>query len=295
MAHSDWLGQAAAGLEYIHGQGFIHGNLKATNTYLDAQGRVLLSEFGLSQPAGETSDPYRSPEQVQGGLVDKRTDVYALGVLLFELLTGGPPPAGVVASPRARRPDLPEAVERVVLKAMAQNPDQRFQSAAAFREALEQAVQVPGAPPQAPAAGAPAPTPTPAPTISQSVQVQQPKGANWAAIILAIVLVVVCLGSLFLILPNLLDGEGAAPPPEATLEQPTLEPLPTDPPQPTEPPDEPGEPPPSEQLPEIPEQLPEDPGGQLPDICGSIGGAGLLALFGVVASHKRRKGRQQPY
>lgn len=124
---------------------------------------------------------------------------------------------------------------------------------------------------------------------------QQPKGTNWAAIILGIVLVVICLGCLFLILPNLLDGEEAAPPQEQTLEQPTPELLPTNPPLPTEPPDEPAEPPPPDQLPENPEQLPTDPGGQLHDICRSVGGTGLLALFGMVASIKRRKARRQRY
>jgi serine/threonine-protein kinase len=219
-------------------------------------------------------------------VIDQRTDVYALGVMLYELLTGAAPPAGVVASPRARRPDLPEAVERVILKAMAQNPDQRFQSAAEFRDAIQNAVQAPVSQPSPP----PAPTLTPAPGVSQTVHVDQAKGTNWTAIILGVLLVAVIAAAAFLIIPPLLQGdEGTIAPTQPPVEQPTEPPVeqPTEPPveQPTEPPAEP----PPEQLPEVPDN--ELPGGGLPDICGSIGMIVGISVLGVMWSHPKRKRR----
>ena len=71
-----------------------------------------------------------------------------MGVLLYEMLVGETPPAGVVVSARAKRPELPEAVDRVILKAMAQNPDQRFQSAVEFRGALDAALRPVAPPPE---------------------------------------------------------------------------------------------------------------------------------------------------
>ena len=294
--------QLTAALEYIHGQGYVHGNLKSSNVLLDAQRRPLISDFGLTQPAGGAPNPYLSPEQIQGGVVDRRTDVYAQGVLLYEMLVGETPPPGVVVSLRARRPDLPEAIERVVLKAMAQNPDQRFQSAAEFQAALEKAVAAPAQPP-APAR-APAPVPTPAPSVSQSVQVEQSKGTNWVAIALGALLVgVLCVAAAVLIVPRLQeDGEAqpTQPPVEVTAEIPTEAPpveQPTTPPeQPTEPPppEQPTEPPPEQPTEEAPEQLPEDPddsGGGLPDLCGSTTLAGGMVILGGVMATRRRRTR----
>ena len=170
------IGHITSALEYIHTQGYIHGNLKSSNTYLDFQRNPLLSGIGATLTSAAVPDAYVSPEQAQGSIVDKRSDVYALGVLVYELLVGETPPPGMVVSLRSKRPDLSESIERVILKAMAQNPDQRFQSAAEFQNALQIAVQSPlqaGAFPV-----------TPAPAVSQNVQVSQPKGTNWTAIIL---------------------------------------------------------------------------------------------------------------
>jgi len=272
------INQVIAALEYIHSQGYIHGNLKSSNTYLDAQRKPLLSGMSATMMSAAVSDAYTSPEQAQGGVVDKRSDVYALGVLVYEVLVGETPPPGMVVGLRAKRPDLQESIERVILKAMAQNPDQRYQSAAEFQTALQNAVQSP--------ALAEVPPATPAPAVSQNVQVSQPKVTNWTAIILGgLLLVVLCGGFSFFILPRLVGDQG-------TEVQPTAEqPLPT---QPEPPPIQPTEVPPTEQAPEqLPEQLPEvpsePPSGGLPDICGSIGGVGGLVLVSVVMTRKRRK------
>jgi len=270
--------QITAGLEYVHAQGYVHGNLKSSNTYLDAQRHPLLSNIGMTTMSGAAPDAYASPEQAQGGVVDKRSDVYALGVLVYEVLVGETPPPGLVVSLRAKRPDLPESIERVILKAMAQNPDQRFQSAAEFQTALQNAVQSPTQAEPLPA--------TPAPAVSQNVQVSQPKGTNWTAIILGVLLlVVICGGFSFFVLPRLMEDQGT------DVGQPTaIQPLPT---QPLPPPEQPTEAPPVEPPPEqLPEQLPEEPSeppsGGLPDICGSIGGVGGLVLVSVLLSKKRR-------
>ena len=272
--------QITTALEYTHSQGYIHGNLKSSNTYLDAQRNPLLSNVGVTAISGSALDAYASPEQAQGGVVDKRSDVYALGVLLYEVLVGETPPPGLVVSLRAKRPDLPESIERVILKAMAQNPDQRFQSAAEFQTALQIAIQSPTQVEALPA--------TPVPAVSQNVQVSQPKGTNWIAIILGVLLVaVLCGGFWFFVLPNFSDGQ------ETDVVQPTAEqPLPE---QPTlaPPPEQPTEAPPVEPPPEqLPEQLPEEPSKPpsdgMPDICGSIGGVGGLVLVSVLMARKRR-------
>lgn len=300
--------QLTAGLEYIHSQGYVHGNLKSSNTLMDVQRRPLLSEFGMAQPLSAAPDPYLSPEQVQGGMVDRRTDVYALGILLYEVLVGQTPPPGMVASPRARRPDLPEAIERVYLRAVAQSPDQRFQSVGEFQTALVTALQAP----------APAPPPQPAyqpppPSVSQTVSVEsQKEGTNWLAIILGVLLVgALCVGGFFGVryLLGARGTETAEPlptqPPGVTVIVPTVV-LPTQPPPdrptrppqepPTEPPQEPPtEEPPIEEPPEAVQPLPpgENPPGdqpELPDVCGSVGMAGAIAVLGIaMGSSKRRR------
>jgi serine/threonine protein kinase len=270
--------QITAALEHLHTQGYVHGNLKSSNTYLDAQRNPLLSNIGVTAISGATPDAYASPEQAQGGIVDKRSDVYALGVLVYEILVGETPPPGMIASLRSKRPDLPEAIERVILKAMAQNPDQRFQSAAEFQTALQTAVQSP--------TQAEALPPAPAPAVSQNVQVSQPKGTNWTAIILGVLLVaVLCGGFAFFVLPNLGDNQETDVPPP-TSEQP----LPT---QPAPPPEQPPEQSPPEQPPaQLPAEPPEEPSQppdfELPEVCGSIGGVGGLALMSVLMARKRR-------
>lgn len=189
------------GLEQIHSQGLVYGNLTPSNILLDDKLGVLLNDFGLPARVSGTVSPFMAPEQVQGAVVDRRADVYALGVLLYTVLTGAEPPAGVVVSPRARRPELPEALDRVVFKSLAQNPDQRFQSVTEFFNALRAAFEQPQPAPQpvfTPPA-APPQTFTPAPAISQTVTVgSQKTGPGWFGIILGIIFVLIlCLGAIY--------------------------------------------------------------------------------------------------
>ena len=158
------VSQLGDALDYAHRLGLIHRDVKPSNVLIDEQGNCLLTDFGIAKLAessarftntgGTVGTPtYMSPEQGRGLPVDGRTDVYALGVILFEMVVGRVPyqaetPIAVVFKhiqdplpmPRSLRPDVPEAIERVILRALAKDPDDRFATAgdlvAALRAAL---------------------------------------------------------------------------------------------------------------------------------------------------------------
>lgn len=156
--------QLASALSYAHAQGIIHRDVKPVNVLCDRSGRPILSDFGiakmlastkkhLTQPgAGVGTPEYMSPEQCYGGPVDGRADIYALGVMLFEALTGQTPFLGdtypVLAHghlheqpprPSLLNPTISPAVERVILTALEKDPARRFQHAVDMGAALERA------------------------------------------------------------------------------------------------------------------------------------------------------------
>ncbi len=162
--------QAAQALEAAHAAGLVHRDLKPANLFLTKNGTLKLLDFGVAMalsdvPSDEKKQKgfaifgtpeYMAPEQVAGEPVDARCDVYALGCVLYEMLTGFPPFSGkssvevlgkqvreAVMPPRARTPErkIPEALEAVVLRAMSKHREDRFSSAVAMRRALEEALE----------------------------------------------------------------------------------------------------------------------------------------------------------
>jgi N-acetylneuraminic acid mutarotase len=157
--------QVAAGLEAAHARGLVHRDVKPANVLIDGQERVYLTGFGVTKRTGPGSAvekpdlivgtrDYLAPEQIREDQVDARTDVYALGCVLYEALTGFVPYpreraadtmwAHVNEGPPSvldRAPDVPIEFDIVVRRAMANEPDQRFISAEAMRRAIDAAAR----------------------------------------------------------------------------------------------------------------------------------------------------------
>ena len=152
--------EAAAALSVAHGAGLVHRDVKPGNILLTRDGTVKVTDFGIARAWDDSLEltrtgavigtaTYFSPEQAQGESADARSDLYALGIVLFEMLTGtvpfkGESPVAVayqhvsatVAPPRSIDPHIPEDLERIVLKAVEKNPVNRYQSADAMRADL---------------------------------------------------------------------------------------------------------------------------------------------------------------
>lgn len=153
----------ASAVEYAHRMGMTHRDLKPGNVMLTKRGDVVLTDFGIARIVGSTqhtatgailgTPAYMSPEQGRGDRGDNRIDIYALGVMLYEMTAGRVPfeadtPLAVILKhisdplplPRHVDPSIPEAVENVILKALAKDPDDRYQSADVMSSALRHAV-----------------------------------------------------------------------------------------------------------------------------------------------------------
>ncbi len=191
------LSQLAGAIDYAHAQGIIHRDLKPANILLSAPGNLLLADFGIMYQTGEDrtkltlsgqvigTPAYLAPEQAQGKEVTPAVDLYSLGIIAYELLTGRPPfstgsPIEVMVqqvsapppSPRALRPDLPLAAETVLLRMLAKDPAQRWPSATAFVDALGAALGTPAfIRPSASLATTLPPRPTPTLTAAGDVYV----------------------------------------------------------------------------------------------------------------------------
>ena len=147
--------QICDGLEAIHQAGLIHRDLKPSNILVDGDGHVRLTDFGIASVAGAISNPrtgtlaYMAPEQIAGGEITHRTDVYTLGVVLYELFTGTSPFAGksvddikklqaegTLPAPSSVVPGIDARIERVILKCLEEDPHKRPPSAGAVSAAL---------------------------------------------------------------------------------------------------------------------------------------------------------------
>ncbi len=155
----DYMRQMLSGLSFAHAQGIVHRDIKPSNIMVTRHDRIKLLDFGLAfQGLGSDitrtglilgSLHYMSPEQVMGERVDHRSDIYSVGVTLYQLLTGRAPIDGssefAIASghlkdtppdPATINPNIPAKLCAIVMKSMAKSPDDRFQTADQFLEAL---------------------------------------------------------------------------------------------------------------------------------------------------------------
>jgi tetratricopeptide (TPR) repeat protein len=182
-----WLAQAAEALDAAHSHGIVHRDVKPANFLFDGADRLQVVDFGIARVVDETvgmtapgtvlgTAGYLAPEQAQGHETTAASDRYALAVVAYELLTGRRPferesPTAEAAAhiheivpPASEQADLPEAVDAVFARALAKSPVHRFPTAAAFVEALAEALH--GTTPPPPAAPPPARRPNAAPVAA---------------------------------------------------------------------------------------------------------------------------------
>lgn len=206
------LSQIGSALDHAHQHGVIHRDVKPSNILLTREGEAQLSDFGIARAVWDSrltesgarlgTPAYMAPEQARGQETDRRTDIYALGVVLYELATGRPPFRGNTnavlyqhvheppPSPRRLNPQLPREAEGVILKALAKKPKQRYQSATQLATAFQNAVGLASSqmPPQL---DLPTPVPSSA-TPSSTTHTRQ----NGALIITAVIAIATLVGAL---------------------------------------------------------------------------------------------------
>ncbi len=165
----DFTRQILKAARFAHRKGIIHRDLKPQNVLIDDEGRARVADFGIAR-GGENSDitatgsvmgtaQYLSPEQAQGKPTTPSSDIYSIGVILYEALTGRVPFEGDSAvavalkqvsetprRPSAIKPDIPPALDAVVMRALAKDPEARFKDADAFLKALDAAEKAPDSP-----------------------------------------------------------------------------------------------------------------------------------------------------
>jgi serine/threonine protein kinase len=243
--------QIALALDYAHQQGIIHRDLKPGNIMLDEAGNAYLSDFGIARVLGSEltgsmivgTPAYMSPEQANGFPIDARSDIYALGVVMFELITGREPyqaetPMAVLLKhinepmpPITQyRDDIPNAIEDVIIKATAKNPKDRFASAGDLAKAFSAAIKGDTASFDPPPRSVPtqkSPTPDRLPAVSEPIASEAPTpiGLNPVTqpapaprrspigLIVGAVVLVALVAAAALVAPGLLDQSDPTPVP----------------------------------------------------------------------------------
>ncbi len=244
--------QLAEALGYAHAHGIVHRDLKPANALVDEHGNVFLTDFGIAKLL-ESASPrltqtdaimgtpaYISPEQAKAQAVDRRSDIYSLGIILYEMVTGSVPfvadtPLAVILKhisdplppPSVVKKDIPGPIERVILKALAKEPADRYASAEEFLSAWKRALDDTETAQRAPASRAG--TSFPAPTaVSQSAGGR----TGWAVGCLIVACLVFSIGGIGFVFFN---WQGTTTPAHPTLTPfPTFTSVPTQPPAPIE-------------------------------------------------------------
>jgi len=141
--------QIADAVADAHAHGFGHGGLSPDSIVISAKGRAKVPAFELASQSGFNRDgndgrliDYEAPEEARGEMPDDRSDVYSVGAILYEILTTRRPLHRGASAPSASNPKVPNELDEIVLKALAPNPDSRFQSAVAFAGALRGSIAV---------------------------------------------------------------------------------------------------------------------------------------------------------
>src|ERR671924_1345368 len=159
----DYARQILAAIRFAHRHGIVHRDIKPHNVLVDGEGRLKVTDFGIARAGASQmteagsiigTAQYLSPEQARGAPVDQTSDLYSTGVVLYELLTGGVPFTGdsaveiamkhlsaVPTPPSELRPEVPHDLDLVVLRALAKNPDERYQTADEFDRDLAQVAE----------------------------------------------------------------------------------------------------------------------------------------------------------
>ena len=231
------LGAIAPALDEAHSKGIVHRDIKPSNILFDKRGNPYISDFGIAKltqaQAGNVTGSaiigtpaYMAPEQAQGIEVDGRADIYALGIILFEMLTGKQPyeadtPMAVaikhitdpVPQIRKTNPKLPEGMETIIQKAMAKNKNERFSTAIEMTNALREVAR--NATTKLATAVAPASsTPPSAPTVKalpKAIPQPQKRAFNALFVIIPVIAIAALAGGFFLFNGTKTPNETAAP------------------------------------------------------------------------------------
>ncbi len=159
----EYMANVCDAVDYAHQRGMVHRDIKPANIMINLLGQAILMDFGIAKIVGSQRHTatgavvgtamYMSPEQIKGEQPDRRTDIYSLGVTLFEMISGRPPFEAEsamtlmmmhindpVPNVRQLNPDVPEALVAIINKALAKDPNQRYQTAAQMAAALRNAL-----------------------------------------------------------------------------------------------------------------------------------------------------------
>lgn len=233
--------QIASALHYAHERGVVHRDIKPSNILLDELGNVYVSDFGVAKLIDHTSlsltktgyiigaPTYSSPEQLRDQTVDRRSDIFALGILLYTMLVGHSPYAKIahgvtdiiekqintpVPPLRPLRSDISPEVEAVALTALQKHPDDRYPTTLAMLDALNHALQTPSLAPSPAAVSS-------TPPVVDSLIVPMPDGADRALIRLYAVggaAVLIVIGMVFF-LSQALSVRSISTPPAPTIQR----------------------------------------------------------------------------